>query len=53
MTFATRLTALFGQMHRLQGVLLEENAYRRAQTADRGRAHAFARAPYVQFQPMW
>lgn len=53
LTFAARLMALFGHMHRLQGVLLEENAYRRAQTADRGRAHAFARAPYVQFQPMW
>lgn len=36
-----------------RSVLLEETAFRRARSGDVVRATAWARAPYVQFQPMW
>lgn len=43
------LTALWS----LRTMLIEEAAYRRAHREDQNRTTAWARAPYVQFQPMW
>lgn len=37
----------------LRGLLIDDNAYRRAQEGDFGRAAGFQRSPYVHFQPMW